>query len=80
MRYICSPSSANLVVLDMIRIEIYKQKQILATGAGSSKALGKLKYSTQTFQLFAYEVQHVYPQIFSWLLELSFFNVLKRSL
>ena len=30
-----------------------------------SLTLGELKYSNQTFQLLAYKVEHVFPQIFS---------------
>ena len=38
-----------------------------------------LKYSNQTFQLIAYEVEHVFPQIYSGSLELLFFKVLKQT-
>ena len=42
-------------------------------------ALPWVNYSNQTFQLLAYEVEHVFSQIFSGSVELSFIKVLKRT-
>ena len=44
-----------------------------------SLTVGKHKYSNQTFEFLAYEVEHVFPQIFSGSIVLSFYKVLKRT-
>ena len=41
--------------------------------------LGLLKYSNQTFQLLAYEFEHVFQGIFFGSIELLFCNFLKRT-